>query len=125
MNVGDRAEFTRSFTAADLADYARLAGYAPDESRVPGPLIGGLFSFLLGMHLPGRGTNYLKQETRWLAPAPLGQALTARVEVTRLRPDKRLVDLATTCRNAAGELLAEGRAVVYVGDVPAEAQGDE
>lgn len=125
MKAGDRAETTRTFSAADLADYARLAGFAPDATRVPGPLIGGMFSYLLGMHLPGRGTNYLKQETRWLAPAPVGRPLTARVEVTRLRPDKQLVDLATSCRDEAGRLLAEGRALVYVRDVTAGTQGDD
>jgi 3-hydroxybutyryl-CoA dehydratase len=124
VKVGDRAKVTRAFSSADVADFARLAGYAPDPARVPGPLIGGLFSYLLGMQLPGSGTNYLKQETRWLADAAVGQPLTASVEITRLRPDKHLVDLATICRDHAGRLVAEGRALVYVRDVSAGIRGD-
>ena len=96
MRVGDRAEITRRFDAADLSEFAALGGHRPDDERVPGPLVNALFSRLLGMELPGQGTNYLKQDTRWLAPARLGRTLTASVEITRLRPEKNLVDLATT-----------------------------
>ena len=117
MKVGARAEITRAFSSAEVDDFARLAGYAPDDTRVPGPLINTLFSYLLGMQLPGTGTNYLKQETRWLADAAIGEPLTASVEITRLRPDKQLVDLATACRDQVGRLVAEGRALVYVRDV--------
>jgi hypothetical protein len=50
--------------------------------------------------------------------------LTARVEITRLRPEKQLVDLATTCYRADGSLVASGRALVYVGELQLNA-GDE
>jgi acyl dehydratase len=84
---------------------------------VPGPLIGGLFSYLLGVELPGRGTNYLKQSLDFLAPAPVGETLTASVTITRLRPEKHLVDLETVCETADGTRVCEGRALVYVEDV--------
>ncbi len=38
-------------------------------------------------------------------------------KVTRLQPDKHLVDLATTCHDAAGTLIARGRALVLARDV--------
>ena len=122
MQTGDHAQTTRSYSRAELEEFALLAGAAsPDvpAAAVPEPLIGALFSYLLGVHLPGFGTNYLKQEMRFLAPAPLDQPLTARVEITRLRPEKHLVDLATTCRSADGTLICEGRALVLVRDVGA------
>jgi acyl dehydratase len=84
---------------------------------VPEPLIGALFSYLLGVELPGFGTNYLKQELEFVTPAPLGTELVARVEITRLRPEKHLVDLATTCETADGVTIARGRALVLVKDV--------
>lgn len=118
MHVGKFAETTRSYSRADLAAFAALSGGAPG-STVPEPLIGALFSYLLGVELPGFGTNYLKQEMRFLAPAPLNQPLTARVEITRLRPEKHLVDLATTCSSADGTLICEGRALVLARDVEA------
>jgi 3-hydroxybutyryl-CoA dehydratase len=125
MKVGDRAEITRCFRAEDLSQYAGLGGHVPDGQRVPGILINALFSYLLGMELPGLGTNYLKQQTRWLTPAQPGRALTARVEITRLRPEKYLVDLATTCRDEDGRLVAEGSALVYVRDVARGGEADD
>ena len=93
------------------------AGNAPGKETVPEPLIGSLFSYLLGRELPGFGTNYLKQQMRFLRPAPLGEPITATVEITRIRPDKHLVDLATTCTGADGTVLCDGRALVLVEDV--------
>lgn len=117
MKLGDDAQVTRNFSHQDLLDYTRLSGHEASGSQVPEPMIGALFSYLLGVKLPGLGTNYLKQETRYETAAMIGEALTARVEITRLRPDKQLVDLATTCRLADGSPVASGRALVYVGDL--------
>jgi 3-hydroxybutyryl-CoA dehydratase len=84
---------------------------------VPEPLIGALFSYLLGVKLPGYGTNYLKQEMHFSAPAPLDQPLTARVTLTRLRPDKHLADLETVCTGPDAREICRGRALVSVRDV--------
>jgi 3-hydroxybutyryl-CoA dehydratase len=116
MQVGEAAEVTRTFGQDEVEAFARLAG-TPPGAAVPEPLIGALFSYLLGVKLPGFGTNYLKQEMRFHAAAAPGAALTARVEVTRLRPEKHLADLATTCRDGEGRLICEGRALVLVRDV--------
>lgn len=116
---GARAECRRSFSAADLADYADLAGIAAGQG-VPEPLIGGMFSYLLGTRLPGPGTNYLKQQIIFHAPARPGEELTAAVEVSRVRPEKELVNLRTTCLGADGRLIAEGEALVLVKDVAAD-----
>lgn len=112
MRVGDHVEITRTFAGAEAAEFAALAGRDAPAAAVPEPLIGALFSYLLGVELPGPGTNYLKQEMAFTAPAPWDEPLTARVEVTRLRPDKHLVDLATTCTRADGTLVCRGRALV-------------
>lgn len=117
MKLGDSVKVTRTFTAQHLRDYILLSGHQPRDGEIPAPLIGALFSYLLGVKLPGMGTNYLKQEARFHANATIGDILTARVEITRLRPDKQLVDLATTCQNNKGKLIASGRALVYVGDL--------
>ena len=90
MKVGDCVDITRTFSRQDLLDYTVLSGHEIPGEQVPEPLIGALFSYLLGVKLPGLGTNYLKQETRYEAAAKIGEALTARVEITRLRPDKQL-----------------------------------
>lgn len=117
MRVGDKAMATRVFTPRMIADFLDLAATAVPAETVPEPLIGGLFSYLLGVDLPGFGTNYLKQEMEFLRPAPVGVALTATVEITRLRPEKHLCDLATTCTDADGTVYCRGRALVLVADV--------
>jgi 3-hydroxybutyryl-CoA dehydratase len=110
---------TRSFSGQDLRDYADLSQYAVARDLIPEPLIGALFSYLLGVQLPGNGANYLKQETQFHRTARVGEALTARVEIARIRADKQLVDLSTTCRDSTGQLIATGRALVSVRDVTA------
>lgn len=117
MKVGDFVEMKRVFEPPDIADYTELSGHACTDDRVPEPLVGALFSYLLGVKLPGNGANYLKQQTRFHERAMVGDTLTARVEITRIRPEKHLVDLATTCTNSAGELIAAGRALVSARDV--------
>ncbi|CTQ44022.1 MULTISPECIES: hypothetical protein [Roseibium] len=118
LEVGARAEVKRSYTEDDMRGFAQLAGNGAEVPvSVPGPLIGGLFSYLLGVELPGRGTNYLKQSLEFLAPAPVGETLTASVTITRLRPEKHLVDLETVCEAEDGTRICQGRALVYVEDV--------
>jgi acyl dehydratase len=118
MRVGQGAQVTRTYSVADLAGFARLSGAAPGM-QVPEPLIAALFSYLLGVKLPGSGTNYLKQDLAFVAPAPLDTPLTARVEITRLRPEKHLVDLWTRCTAPDGSVICEGRALVRARDVGA------
>lgn len=126
LQLGQRADVTRIFTAADVAVYRALSGdiglafgpAAGDDARhVPGPLLAGMFSDLLGTRLPGRGTNWLKQQLTFAAPAQLGEPMTAYVEIIRLRPEKLLVNLRTTCTDAAGHVVCEGEALVLVKDL--------
>lgn len=118
MRPGDRAEIRRSYSAADMAGFAALSGHAPGAT-VPEPLIAALFSYLLGVKLPGPGTNYLKQDLAFAAPAPLDTELTASVEITRIRPEKQIVDLWARCVAPDGTVICEGRSLVKVRDVGA------
>lgn len=99
---------------------AGLADIMPPELALPQPLafralvLGG-WSALLGMTLPGAGTNYLKQQSRWL-DLRVGDSITLAVTVAGLRPDLKLVDLRTTATGPRG-LAAEGRALVSARDV--------
>ena len=117
MKVGDFAEVSRTFSAGDLHDYSGLSGHKVTGLLVPEPLIGAMFSYLLGVKLPGMGTMYLKQETCYLHDAVIDLSLTAKVVITRLRPDKQLADLSTNCLDADSRLIASGRALVYIGDL--------
>ncbi len=118
FQIGQQATTRRAYTSEDIAKYAALTGAVPeDPDCVPGPLLGGLFSYLLGTTLPGRGTNYLKQHLEFPVPARVGEEITATVEIIRLRPDKDLVNLRTVCTNPGEQVVCRGEALVKVKDV--------
>jgi acyl dehydratase len=137
LAVGMFTEKKRTFTAADLAEYGNLSGdrnpllrdtlYARarglEGTLVPWPLLGGMFSDMLGTHLPGRGTGWMKQKLIYAGAAYPGEELTARVEITRLRPDKELVNLRSTIVATDGGLVCDGESLVLVRNL--EDKGDK
>ncbi len=131
--LGQKAQTMRIFRAEDIAEYRTLSGdiglefsdeLSDDINKiVPGPLIGGMFSYLLGTNLPGRGTNWLKQRLNFIKAAYIGEKLDASVKIVRLRPEKKLVNLRTVCTNAEGKVICEGEALVMVTDVETNIYG--
>ncbi|SEP09783.1 hypothetical protein [Aquisalimonas asiatica] len=112
LAVGDTASLVRTYSAEDVRQWAALARAPEPADGVPEPLLAGLFSCLLGETLPGHGTNYLKQHLEVVSPAQVGEAITARVVITRLRPDKALVNLDTECTGVDGRVVCRGDALV-------------
>jgi 3-hydroxybutyryl-CoA dehydratase len=122
LEVGQTAVVRRTFTKADLDEFASLSGALPLTEAglartIPGPLLAALFSYILGTKLPGRGTNYLKQRLHFLAPAHLDEEITATVAIIRLRPEKDLVNLRTVCQDPRGQVVCDGEALVLVKDL--------
>ena len=72
------------------------------------------FSDMLGTDLPGRGTGWMKQKLVYKCAAYPGEDLTARVEITRLRADKELVNLRSTIVGPDGRLICDGESLVLV-----------
>jgi len=128
LRPGMSAGSERAFSVSDLDEYGDLVGdrnpvFRDDGAArargfkgrvVPGPLLAGMFSGLLGTRLPGRGTGWLKQALRYPAPAYPGERLSARVAITRLRKDKELVNLSTRVIAADGRIVCDGDALVLV-----------
>ena len=75
-------------------------------------LLAGFKSAILGNRLPGPGTIYVKQELRFLLPVPIGDTVTARVEVTAVDIEKNRLILKTTCLNQDGMIVVDGEALV-------------
>ncbi len=128
FQIGERATFTKTITGADVNALADLIGdHNPvhmDEAfaaqtrfgrRIAhGVFTAGLISAALGNELPGPGAIYLSQEIQFKAPVYLGDTVTAVVEVTAWRPDKRIITLKTDCYNQDEKLVATGQAVLLV-----------
>lgn len=131
LEIGQTAQQQRTFSQGDLIEYtrisqdtnpiftdpdcARLAGFT--GTPLPGGLLAGLYSYLLGTRLPGRGTNWLKQTLHFPKPSYPNEPITASVEIIRLRPEKNLVNLLTVCKNPRGERVCVGQALVLVKDL--------
>ncbi len=79
-----------------------------------GMIPAGFISATLANDLPGPGTVYLGQNLKFKAPVFPGDEITSTVEVVKVREDKPIVTLATTCTNQNGEVVLEGEAVVMV-----------
>ncbi|MFM9436997.1 acyl dehydratase [Janthinobacterium sp. CG_23.3] len=135
LRRGMRARAERTLGEADLADYAALTGdcnplhHSDDWAvahgfagrLVPPPLLASLFSDLLGTRLPGRGTGWMKQTLRFVAPAYVGERITAEVEIVRLRADKDLVNLSSVLTGADGRTICRGESLVLVRNLEAPA----
>jgi 3-hydroxybutyryl-CoA dehydratase len=126
LRVGDAAEMSKTITDEDVRAFAALTGdHNPvhlDEEYAAatrfgrriahGMLSASLVSAVIANELPGRGSVYLSQTLQFVAPVFLGDTVTARVTVTKVREDKPVVTLETVCTNQRGEQLLKGEAVV-------------
>ena len=126
LAVGDTDEFTKTISESDVYLFGGITGdlnpahinepYAEKtffKGRIAhGMLLGGFISAVIGMKLPGPGTIYMKQELKFLAPARIGDTITAKVEVKEVNVEKNRVILATTCVNQEGALVVDGEAMI-------------
>ena len=96
-------------------EYSKTYGF--DDVIIPGPLIGGIISYQLGTRLPGRGTNWLKFRINFLKPMYPNQKVQSVLEIVRIRSEKQLLNLKTSCYNEKNELLNYGEVLVLVSDL--------
>jgi len=77
-------------------------------------LSASLISTVLGNELASAGVIYLSQTVRFIAPVYPDDTMTARAAIIKIREDKPIVTLETTCENQHGETLIQGEAVVLL-----------
>lgn len=134
--VGQKATFSKMISENDVNTFAEISGdhnplhldaeYAKTTrfgARIAhGALTAGLISAAIGNNLPGVGSIYMSQMTKFIKPVYLGDTLTATVEITAIRADKGIVTLKTDCTNQRGEVVAQGEAVVFHTDAKTRSQ---
>ncbi len=127
ISVGQKAEFSKTVTEADISGYAGISGdtnpvHLDEEfakttifkTRIAhGMLSAGFISAILGTKLPGPGCIYLSQTLKFLAPVMIGDRVTARATVTNIVPEKKRVTLKTDCFIGDKQVI-DGEAVVMV-----------
>ncbi len=127
ISVGMSAIFAKTLTDADVTLFAGISGDTnplhineafASQTRfktriVQGMLTTSLWSTLVGTRLPGPGSAYLGQETKFVRPVHVGETVTAKMTVMEIDTDKQRVCLDTECL-VDGNTVAIGRAVVWV-----------
>lgn len=126
LQLGQSASYTKTITNKDVLLFAEVSGddnpvHVNEEYAlttmfkgriVHGALVASLFSKVLGTDLPGNGTIYLGQESRFMKPVRLDETITATVTVVEILVEKNRVKLETIARNSAGEIVVTGFATV-------------
>jgi 3-hydroxybutyryl-CoA dehydratase len=124
--VGQRASFTKTITAADIEAFAMATGdqnpvhlddaYAATTrfgGRIAhGILTVGLISACIAQNWPG--SIYLSQQARFIKPVRPNDRITADVEVTALDVQRGRVTLRTVCVNQEGAQVIDGSAEVWL-----------
>ncbi len=126
LELGQKVSVEKIFNEEEVINFSKMSmddnpihfdrNYA-ENSRfkqliVQGPFVTSLIGGLLGSKLPGSGTIYISQNTRFLKPVFIGDKVIANIEITEIREDKPVIKLRTWVEKADGELVIDGEAVV-------------
>ena len=119
--------FAKTITDADIITFAGISGdtnpvhlnheFASEtmfEGRIAhGMLTASFISTVIGTKMPGAGCIYVSQNLRFKAPVRSGETVTATCTVTKLIPEKRLIELKTVC-TVSGKSVVDGEATIMV-----------
>lgn len=126
--TGTVARRSRRTSREDISRFSEMTGdYNPlhyDDDLAAGSVFGkiivqggvtsGLLNAIVAEDLPGPGTVFLSVNWRFLRAVGVDEEITAEVEVTAVRDDKPICELATRIFDAGGNVCLSGTATVYV-----------
>ena len=128
LSLGQKASISKTISEQDVFQFADLVeDHNPihiDKKFAKNSIFGkrivhgmfgsSLISAVLGTKLPGSGAIYLSQTLQFLAPVFIDDTIIAEVEVIKIRNDKPIITLKTSCLNQGDELVLMGEAVLKV-----------
>lgn len=128
ISVGDEAELFHTITPEDVGAFSRLTGddnplhvdkaYAAETTFgrpvVHGMLTASFLSTMIGTKLPGEGSLWYEQQTRFLSPVWIGETIRVWAKVRHKSPAQRVVVLETVVFGEDGRKVIEGEAKVKV-----------
>ncbi len=123
--VGERCDYTRTVTEADVVEFARLSGddnaLHLDEAfarrtRFNGRVAHGALSFgfmaAAQTRLVGAGVIWLGATVRFTAPVRIGDRVTTTAEIVEIIPDRRLLRVRCTTHGPDGALVMESDSTI-------------
>lgn len=130
VQVGDREEWTRTITEADVVMYAGIIGdRGPlhlDETFAASTRFGGRIAY--GMQcggyigatlaqLLGVGSAYVSQTMRFRGPVLIGDRITVECVVTDKNEERGRVFVTTTVSKGVGQVVLEGEAELVMFEI--------
>ena len=123
-------EVEKKFNEQDVISFSKLTGdnnqihideeYAKKSyfgrRVVHGMLVASLFSRIFGNVFPGKGSIYLKQELKFIAPVFIGDIILASVKLEKFNSEKLDGTFDCWCVNQDGEKTILGSAIVRFPD---------
>jgi acyl dehydratase len=125
--IGQKAQRSRTVSASDIERFTEISGdrnplhydeAVAGATRFGGIVVqGGVTSAILNAvvaeDLPGPGTVFLQVNWSFKAPVRPGDTIVGEVEVTQVRKDKPITELATRVLLSNGTVVLDGSAVCY------------
>lgn len=125
--VGQSGEYVKTITETDIYSFAELCGdYNPvhvdkefaeksffGKQVSHGILILSLCSTVIGTIMPGNGTIYLSQNSKFLKPVYIGDTVKAVITIASLEDNNRAI-LKTEVFNQYNEVVIAGEAKVIL-----------
>jgi phosphate acetyltransferase len=138
LQVGSETRWTHQITSDEVGSFARLSGdfnplhldsgYARTQGFsscvVHGMLVSAFLSRVLGMDLPGPGTLWLSQNTKFLQPVFPDDKIEVRVTVKHKTLATRTLLLETVITNQRGQTVVQGEAKVMMLEQPALSESE-
>jgi len=127
LEEGMRDAYAKTITDADVITFAGISGdtnpvhlnheFASEtlfEGQVAhGMLTASFISTVIGTKLPGPGCIYVSQNLRFMAPVKVGDTVTATCTISRLIPEKHMIEMETIC-SVGGKTVLDGQATILV-----------
>ncbi|WP_211097011.1 MaoC family dehydratase [Neolewinella litorea] len=124
--IGKETVFSRVFTEEDVYSFAQLSGdnnpvhldadYAAGSifkrRIVHGFFVASTFSKIFGTIFPGKGSIYLSQTLKFIAPVYLNEEVSTKTTLIEFDSLKRRGIFKTECFNEKSELVLTGEAKI-------------
>ena len=125
--IGMAGRFSKTISESDVYLFAGITGDLNPvhvncteaeksifkERIVHGILVVGFISNVIAMKMPGPGTIYMEQVSKFEKPVYIGDTVTANVEISEIiNENKNILKLNTVVKNKHGETVISGYAIV-------------